>query len=288
MISKEEIQIIASEKNLSTLVIEKDYILGWLLSGIDHCPNINSSWIFKGGTCLKKCYFDNYRFSEDLDYSYIGDNLTKDQLSSDFYKILFSKISKWIYEQSGVFFPEEGIKFEVFKNKRGSTSVQGSLAYRGPIQPHLNIKNLPRIKVDLTLDEPLILPIQRKKVFHDYSDNLQSGIFSHCYCYEELFAEKLRALIQRLRPRDLYDVVHLFQKHTEEHPIKTLKTTLEKKCTLRSVAFPTMKVINEHQNWRYLESEWSTQLTHQVPSLLPFHDFMQLLPALLTWIETLD
>ena len=89
---KEEIQIIASEKNLSTLVIEKDYILGWLLSGIDHCPNINSSWIFKGGTCLKKCYFDNYRFSEDLDYSYIGDNLTKDQLSSDFYKILFSKI----------------------------------------------------------------------------------------------------------------------------------------------------------------------------------------------------
>ena len=287
MISKEEIQIIAAQKKLSTLVIEKDYVLGWLLAGIHHSAEINNNWVFKGGTCLKKCYFDEYRFSEDLDYSYIGNRLPQSEHSIDFYKTLFSSISKWIYEQSSIMFPEEGIKFEVFENVRGSISIQGSLAYRGPIQPQLNIKNLPRIKIDLTLDEPLVLLMQRKAVFHDYSDKPELGIFTNCYSYEELFAEKLRALVQRLRPRDLYDVVHLFQRHASHQPVNTLKATLEKKCMLRSISFPTMEMINQHKNWTYLESEWLTQLKHQVPILLPFDTFIEVMPELLKWIEEL-
>jgi predicted nucleotidyltransferase component of viral defense system len=102
VISKEEIQIIAAEKKLSTLVVEKDYVLGWLVAGIEHSADINKTWMFKGGTCVKKCYFDEYRFSEDLDYSYVGDELSPHQQSSDFYKTIFFNISKWIYENSGI------------------------------------------------------------------------------------------------------------------------------------------------------------------------------------------
>jgi predicted nucleotidyltransferase component of viral defense system len=46
-------------------VVEKDYVLGWLLWGIGSNESLGASWVFKGGTCLKKCYIETYRFSED-------------------------------------------------------------------------------------------------------------------------------------------------------------------------------------------------------------------------------
>ena len=69
MIPKHEIVALATQANLQTHVIEKDYALGWLLAGISQHSAINSNWVFKGGTCLKKCYFETYRFSEDLDFT---------------------------------------------------------------------------------------------------------------------------------------------------------------------------------------------------------------------------
>lgn len=52
-------------------VVEKDYVLGWLLWGIGRHPVLGQSWIFKGGTCLKKGYIETYRFSEDLDFTVV-------------------------------------------------------------------------------------------------------------------------------------------------------------------------------------------------------------------------
>lgn len=69
MITKQEIIDFSHEINLPSNVIEKDYVLGWLLAGIANHADLFNTWIFKGGTCLKKCYFKEYRFSEDLDYT---------------------------------------------------------------------------------------------------------------------------------------------------------------------------------------------------------------------------
>jgi len=54
-------------------VVEKDYVLGWLLWGIGSNRSLGASWVFKGGTCLKKCYIETYRFSEDLDFTVLPD-----------------------------------------------------------------------------------------------------------------------------------------------------------------------------------------------------------------------
>ena len=51
------------EFGLNANVIEKDYVIGWMLAGISNHPELVSSWVFKGGTTLKKCYFETYRFS---------------------------------------------------------------------------------------------------------------------------------------------------------------------------------------------------------------------------------
>lgn len=65
MIARAEILRLADTLGLEARVIEKDYVLGWVLHGIGRDPVISRKWIFKGGTCLKKCYFETYRFSED-------------------------------------------------------------------------------------------------------------------------------------------------------------------------------------------------------------------------------
>lgn len=65
MINIDEIRSVAAQVKLSNLVVEKDYALGWLLFGIHRHPIAGKDWIFKGGTCLKKCYLETHRFSED-------------------------------------------------------------------------------------------------------------------------------------------------------------------------------------------------------------------------------
>ena len=71
MIPQRELATLRAEWSLDQGVIEKDYVLGWLLSGISANPELARTWVFKGGTCLRKCYYETYRFSEDLDFTII-------------------------------------------------------------------------------------------------------------------------------------------------------------------------------------------------------------------------
>ena len=57
MITPNEIANTAAEWLLAHNVVEKDYALGWMLAGIAQHP-VTNSWAFKGGTCLRKCWFE--------------------------------------------------------------------------------------------------------------------------------------------------------------------------------------------------------------------------------------
>ena len=69
MISREELLDLATDFGLAANVVEKDYALGWVLAALGQHPETRDKWLFKGGTCLKKCFFETYRFSEDLDFT---------------------------------------------------------------------------------------------------------------------------------------------------------------------------------------------------------------------------
>ncbi len=215
---------LAREFGLAANVVEKDYVLGWLLAGISNHPELGKAWVFKGGTCLKKCYFETYRFSEDLDFT-LSDDKTLDEARL---KKMFNDIADWIYDQSGIECPRDTFRFEVYKNKRGVMSAEGRIGYRGPMQRR---GNSPRIKLDLTCDEILVLEPTTREVHHPYTDRPVSGIHVQCYSYEEVFAEKIRALAERERPRDLYDVVHLYRHKSERPDSASVLNTLEQKCT---------------------------------------------------------
>ena len=198
----------AREFGLAANVVEKDYVLGWLLAGISNHPELQSNWVFKGGTCLKKCYFETYRFSEDLDFTLTDIN----QLDQEFLLRVFAEIAVWAYDQAGIECPRDTFRFEVYENNRGGMSAEGRVGYRGPMQRR---GDSPRIKLDLTCDEILVLEPTIREVHHPYPDRPAGGIQVQCYSYEEVFSEKIRALAERERPRDLYDVVHLYRHESE-------------------------------------------------------------------------
>ncbi|MGB8583253.1 MAG: nucleotidyl transferase AbiEii/AbiGii toxin family protein [Candidatus Sulfotelmatobacter sp.] len=276
MIDKREILETASSLSLLPNVVEKDYVLGWMLAGINAHEDLSESWVFKGGTCLKKCYFETYRFSEDLDFTLRDEG----HIDEEFLRPVFEEVIGWVTEQSGLNIPAGQIEFDIYENPRGRLNCQGKIAYRGPVSPTSG--GWPKIKLDLTADERVVLPSVRREVFHPYSDRPEGGIWANCYAYEEAFGEKLRALGERTRPRDLYDVVNLYR-HTDSRPTASvLRDVLQQKCAYKAIPVPTFESLVSHR--QSLETMWSDMLAHQLPVLPPLRDFWDTLPEIFTWI----
>ncbi len=63
------IQSVTQSIKVEQYIVEKDYALSYLLAAIKATDGLGEELILKGGTALKKLYFADYRFSEDLDYS---------------------------------------------------------------------------------------------------------------------------------------------------------------------------------------------------------------------------
>ncbi len=97
MIKPGEIDKIAIENNVRAKQIEKDYIISWILWGITRVDFLNNNLVFKGGTCLKKMHFADYRYSEDMDFTLRDDSLSDVDILEN-----FRSIFKQVYDQSSV------------------------------------------------------------------------------------------------------------------------------------------------------------------------------------------
>ncbi|GLH78118.1 MULTISPECIES: nucleotidyl transferase AbiEii/AbiGii toxin family protein [unclassified Bradyrhizobium] len=277
MIDRREILDLAVQTSLTPHVIEKDYVLGWILAGIYAHEELAEKWIFKGGTCLKKCFFETYRFSEDLDFT-LRDEA---QLDEAFLKRVFSEIGTWIYEETGIEVPAAQQEFDIYRNPRGNLSCQGKISYKGPVSP---TRPLPRIKLDLTADEYVALPPETVEIFHPYSDAPEEGIEVLAYDYVEAFAEKFRALAERTRPRDLYDVVNLYRNSDARPERVQFVDVLRQKCAFKGIQLPQLVDIEQHRG--DVEAGWTGMLNHQLPALLPIASFWNALPEIFQWLHS--
>jgi predicted nucleotidyltransferase component of viral defense system len=277
MITQRELLALRAEWSLDVGVIEKDYLLGWLLAGIANHDALSRTWVFKGGTCLRKCYYETFRFSEDLDFTIVdGGPEEPDEL-----KRIFVEIAEWVREESGIELIVDDSSFRRRMNRRGRPTVEGRVAYRGPSGQ----SSLPKVKLDLTSDEVLAERPVIRLIGHPYSDSLRvQGVLS--YSITELFGEKLRALAERCRPRDLYDVVHM-HRHPDLIGLSGyVRRALERKCAHAGIEVPTLKSIHESPLRAEVESEWGNMLGHQLPSPLPpFESFWSTLDSVFGWLD---
>lgn len=277
MIDKEEIKRHAKAYELTANTIEKDYVLNWLLAGITSSETLHNKWIFKGGTCLKKCYFEAYRFSEDLDFT-ITD---KRHINENFLLNAFSKMADWIYEESGLEIPKEKLSFEEYENTRGKISVEGKVAYKRPMKRR---GNLPTVKLDLSGDEIVVKEPILRSIHHPYTDFTRADVKIKAYCIEEIFAEKLRALVERMRPRDLYDVIHLHRDTRWQPDNKLVLDILKKKCAFKGIDIPTMELIYSSPAKQDLDADWHDMLAYQISTLGAASDYWKCLPDVFNWL----
>src|SRR5699024_10041028 len=97
MIKPGETQQKARETGVRDQQIEKDYILSWILLGISQHERLSKIIVFKGGTVLKKVYFEDYRFSEDLDFTMLNKEIANEQIFE-----WFNKIFEFIKDEANI------------------------------------------------------------------------------------------------------------------------------------------------------------------------------------------
>lgn len=145
---------------------------------------------------------------------------------------------------------------------------------------------MPRLLFDLTRNEPVIAEPELRPVFHPYPDSLPDDTAVQAYSIEELFAEKTRALLERTRPRDLYDVVFILESRVGDVDLDEARDFFRRKCEAKALQPPSSDdLLVVVRSSGELRSEWENMLAHQLPQLPPFEDHLARLESVVRWID---
>ncbi|MDG6347620.1 nucleotidyl transferase AbiEii/AbiGii toxin family protein [Luteimonas sp. 8-5] len=243
----------AGGRRIPESVIERDYVLAWFLTGLAVHP-LREVMVFKGGTALRRCWFEDYRFSEDLDFT-LSQPITLQEILAGLAEIFAS-----IESASGL-----RIAFDREDRHGHQNSHTFYLRYQGPL-PASN-----DVKVDVTINEVLCFPLQERPVLRTYDafDDLPETGTVRVYAIEEIVVEKLVALSDRARnePRDLYDLWYLLG--SSDLRLDELRAELDAKLAFRQRTAVGLgqAVAGKEDRLRRL---WSGRLTHQMSQLPAF------------------
>jgi predicted nucleotidyltransferase component of viral defense system len=247
----------AGGRRVVEAVLERDYCLAWFLVGLSRSP-LREALVFKGGTALKRCYFGDYRFSEDLDFT-LAEPRQLDAILAG-----LEEVYAEVQRASGIV-----VRFARADRKSHQNSHTFYLSYEGPL-PAASPKE---VKVDITIREQLVRPVEDRPVLRGYEEytDLPEDAPVRVYALEEIAVEKLVALTDKARnePRDLYDLWHL----TSEGLIDfvTLIPEVEAKLAFRGRTRDAMTAEIATKEARY-KKLWAVRLGQQMATLPPFDD----------------
>jgi predicted nucleotidyltransferase component of viral defense system len=245
VISKSELQRLANREKVALGVLEKDYVLTEVLKALSLVASLSNLLVFKGGTALRKVYFADWRYSEDLDFTAKHDMKEEE---------LRQSLDEWYsqVEQSS----QIRVTTKMLHKPNGYARVRaqftGPLAYPG------------MIFMDLSFDEPLDLEPERRKILS--KPFLSEGQEVLAYRLEELLAEKIRSLQERGKSRDYYDVWRLLKEKSSGLDFKLLGEVLFKKLIHKNLTFTG---INDFlpKDIDALKQYWVSELEQQINQL---------------------
>ncbi len=215
----------------------KDYAIGHVLSAVAAEESLAGTLVMKGGTALRKLHFADYRFSEDLDFTALGaprgDDLEAGLRSG-------ARRARERMEANGPF--AVTVDRVVLKEEHPG----GQEAFVVRIQFPWQREPFCVLKVEVTADEPVLLPTEARPILQGYEEELPGRVI--CYSLEEIVCEKLRALLQneerrkrrtwvRPRCRDFYDLWTLLRKPQPGFDASAVRRSLREKCEVRGVDF---------------------------------------------------
>ena len=252
MLPRAELQRLASRERIALGVLEKDYVLTEVLKALSRLQELRESFVFKGGTALRKVYFPRWRYSEDLDFT-VRFDVPKE--------ILEQKLDS-LYQQVE---QATQIRLTTRMLHKANGYARVRTQFLGPLgHPAM-------IYMDLSFDEPLCLEPQSRKVltapFPDEERILQ------VYHLEELTAEKMRSLLERGKSRDYYDVWRLLKEKRSRMDLELLGMVLQKKLAHKGLALTTTADFLP-ENPAGVKKYWEKDLSQQVATLLPLEDVL--------------
>ncbi len=262
MISQREIERISEKLRVSKNTIDKDWVLGHFIDAIYSVKVLKESLIFKGGTCLKKCYLPDYRFSEDIDFTSTDEKFV---LTEGYLK----KVIELVKKRSGIASHVVSIRELIYKNQK--TGYEAIIKYWGAdhaknVDPPSPERWQTSIKIEIILYELMLFPVKKNKVVHPYSDKLSANATKiPCYSIEEVMSEKIRALMQRkyTAPRDYYDIWHLSRNYKLDND-KIVKAFHEK-VKYKNLEFTGIEQLINPRHEKILRHNWQNSLGHQIP-----------------------
>ncbi len=259
MISRTDLQRLANREKIGLGVLEKDYVLTEVLKALSQVASLKSLLVFKGGTALRKVYFADWRYSEDLDFT------VKQEMNE---KELRNAMDEWYFQLERT--SQIRLTTKMLHKPNGYARVRaqftGPLAYPG------------MIFMDLSFDEPLCLePEQRLILSQPF---LSEGESVLAYRLEELLAEKIRSLLERGKARDYYDVWRLLKEQASLLDFKLLGQVLTKKLIHKNLVFTGISDFLPKDS-ATLKQYWSSELEQQILQLPAFETILREIEKLL-------
>jgi hypothetical protein len=120
-----------------------------------------------------------------------------------------------------------------------------------------------RLLLDITLDEPVILPPERRPVVTGLFRELHPHVL--CYTLDEILAEKLRSILERGKARDYYDVWRLLEEKADSFDRQTARRVLREKCRHKGLPAPSVEGLLQPALLEPASAYWSQELIGQVP-----------------------
>lgn len=252
-------------------ILERDYVLSWLLAGVSQVEALRDTLVFKGGTALKKCFFGDYRFSEDLDFTGIGNVPTGDKMERAIQQ-LCEVATSLLDEYAPVdFICERYTERDPHPGGQEAFTIRVRLPWQRVPQT--------RVMIETAVDEELLMPAQKLPIIHEYGEPLEAQI--QVYVLEEIVAEKLRAILQhakelrergwsRSRARDYYDIWRVLGAYGNHLQLSGFSSFLRAKCRIREVSFSGAADFFDEAMLGYVEKTWAKWLGPLVPGLPAF------------------
>jgi predicted nucleotidyltransferase component of viral defense system len=236
-------------------VLERDYCLAWFLAMLSQ-SDLKTVLAFKGGTALKRCYFGDYRFSEDLDFTLL-EAVPPGQIIHR-----LEAVYRAVLDNSGIAFA-----FDREDRQKHVNSYTFYLKYNGPLPAGNDVK------VDITVREHLVFPLAQRPVLRGYDEfaDVPENRSIQVYSLDEIATEKTVALADRARnePRDLYDLWHLTSNQGIQ--LDRLTGAICQKIQFRSKECKGLEAAILQKEAR-LKALWSGRLAYQMTKLPQFDD----------------
>lgn len=211
-----------------TDLIEKDLILHKMLLDLSKNEFFSRNFVFKGGTCLIKCYLGYFRFSEDIDFTWKDQKVFKGKSQKE----IRSYLSKVIDKIGNIFeeiIAKRGLDFKCEKHNRvyvelggGNKTCTFKIWYHSEVLDRRSF-----VKVQINFVEKMFFAPRKAELksllskeheeinvlfpkHAEYSQRITFGV----YDISEILCEKVRSILTRrgLKARDFLDIYLICKK----------------------------------------------------------------------------